>query len=666
MSPSLLLLLLLPALAAGTKCALPFDDFGAAFAARHPSSSFAAGGGAPGAPGAPGGAPARPQVLEALMLPMRDGVRLHTIAVSPLFSSKTQWPAVVDRSPYGAFNTELLADLYLLFDFVAVSQDMRGCCQSEGNFTVWHEDTQDGEDTVRWILAQPWSNGEVYEIGASADGIAAFELAKASDPAVRAALKGQFIIFATAEARRTFFPGAAYRQNLIEGWLSGTVPKQAAGLVANVKQHEAPGPWWDAVEIKGDQFGQVAWPTVMWAGWYDIFLHGNLYSFDGFQKRSAPAVQGKHWLVVDPCGHCQDAAAYFPHNLILGRSLLPVLMGIELFQGKFDATRPAAGMPRLDVGGVPEGVDHVTFYVMSMRTAAKGEGNYWTTLPDWPTPAVTPWFLHGDGSLGPTKPAATNTTDTADTADTTGGRVERRRGHSASTSYTYDPSDATPAIGGNNLLRPLQCGPLDQRPTEARDDVAVFTSAPLAEAVAATGPLDADLFVSTGAGVNDTDFALKLTCVAPDGTSQLIQDGIQRMRWRVSPSQKVAKPMVPGEVYKIRVSLWNTSFVFPKGHRIRVVVSSANAPRFQANPNTGLPLDQDVARVKVARNTVHHSAKYPSAVKLPVVPLSALPEHNILGYADALRASLAKGGTPQEAAVVDKFFDDLVQSIQGM
>jgi len=48
------------------------------------------------------------------------------------------------------------------------------------------------------------------------------------------------------------------------------------------------------------------------------------------------------------------------------------------------------------------------------------------------------------------------------------------------------------------------------------------------------------------------------------------------------------------------------------------------------------------------------------------VPLSALPEHNILGYADALRASLAKGGTPQEAAVVDKFFDDLVQSIQGM
>lgn len=155
-----------------------------------------------------------PDIFQEIMLPMRDGIKLHTIAVSPLFSKKKKWPTVIDRSPYGAFNTELLADLYLLFDFAAVSQDMRGCCQSEGNFTVWHADEKDGLDTVNWILQQPWSDGRVYEIGASADGIAAFQMAKGAPPS----LAGQFIIFATAEARRTFFPGGTFRQNLIEKW----------------------------------------------------------------------------------------------------------------------------------------------------------------------------------------------------------------------------------------------------------------------------------------------------------------------------------------------------------------------------------------------------------------------------------------------------------------
>jgi len=365
------------------------------------------------------------------MLPMRDGVKLHTIALSPLLSSKKKWPTVIDRSPYGAFNTELLADLYLLFDFAAVSQDMRGCCQSEGNFTVWHADEQDGLDTVAWILKQPWSDGTVYQIGASADGIAAFEMARGHP----ASLAGQFIIFATAEARRTFYPGGTYRKNLIEKWLEGTVPKQAAEIIAHVKTEEGPSAWWDAVEIKGDQFKAIDWPTVHWAGWYDIFLHGHLYSYDGFQERSNSS--GQHWLVVDPCGHCQDASRYFPHNLIAGRSILPVLMGIQLFQHN------------LTTSHVPEHVKHVTFYVMSTMDNTQ-HGNYWTSLDNWPTATMTPWYLQGDGSLSPTLPTAATT---------------------ASSSYSYDPTDPTPSNGGNNLL--MACGPLDQSAIEQRDDIVV-------------------------------------------------------------------------------------------------------------------------------------------------------------------------------------------------
>ena len=127
--------------------------------------------------------------------------------------------------------------------------------------------------------------------------------------------------------------------------------------------------------------------------------------------------------------------------------------------------------------------------------------------------------------------------------------------------------------------------------------------------------------------------------------------------------------MVAGTVYKIRVSLWNTSFVFPKGHRIRVVVSSANAPRFEPNPNTGVPLSSDKktgGAFKVAHNTIHHSAAYPSAMKLPVVPLSALPKKGILEMANKMRGRIMEGlmesGDATEAA--EAFFEDVMRGIE--
>ena len=560
-------------------------------------------------------------VFQTTMLPMRDGVKLHTVVVSPPFSSQKQWPTVIDRSPYGMFNTELLADLFLLFDFVAVSQDMRGTCMSEGNFTVFHSDTNDGVDTVDWITSQPWSDGRVYEIGGSADGIAGLELAKAAP----AALKAQFIIWATAEARLTFFPGGTYRQGLIEGWLKGTVPKQATELIAETKTHEAPGAWWDAVEIKGGQFEKIKWPTVFWAGWYDIFQHGNLYTFDGFQKRSDPSVAGDHYIVVDPLGHCQSGAAYFPKHLIAGRALLPILLGIQLFKdGK--------------ISKAPEGVDHVTFYVMGAKDAPKGSGNYWTSLPDWPEYSARRLYLAAGGNLSFAAPAGADEVSAPSTA----------------TSWKYDPTDPTPTIGGNNLL--MKCGPLDQRPAEARDDVAVFTSPVLSKPLAVTGPLTAEIYVST-ANANDTDFAVRLTDVYPDGTSQLIQDGIERMRWRISPSQSKPVPMEAGKVYPIRISLWNTSYVFPAGHRIRATVSSANYPRFSPNPNTGLPLDSGSTATIVAENSVHHSSTYPSSIILPYVELSQLPEHGVLESAHTLARKMATSIKSTRAA---RAFEDII------
>jgi len=77
--------------------------------------------------------------------------------------------------------------------------------------------------------------------------------------------------------------------------------------------------------------------------------------------------------------------------------------------------------------------------------------------------------------------------------------------------------------------------------------------------------------------------------------------------------------MKPGQVYPFTIELYPTSLIFQKGHRIRLDVSSSNFPRFDVNPNTGEPLN-DNRRWSVADNAVFHDPEHPSRIELPVVP----------------------------------------------
>ena len=110
-----------------------------------------------------------------MMMPMRDGVKLQTLIILPRnFEGKT-FTAIVDRSPYGYFDLEWVADIFLPFGFVSVGQDMRGTAISEGNFSLWQSDANDSEDLGNWIVSQPWSNGKIFTLGASADGIGSLQ-----------------------------------------------------------------------------------------------------------------------------------------------------------------------------------------------------------------------------------------------------------------------------------------------------------------------------------------------------------------------------------------------------------------------------------------------------------------------------------------------------------
>jgi putative CocE/NonD family hydrolase len=161
---------------------------------------------------------------------------------------------------------------------------------------------------------------------------------------------------------------------------------------------------------------------------------------------------------------------------------------------------------------------------------------------------------------------------------------------------------------------------MNQNKIEARGDVVLFTSAPLAEPLEVTGRVKAKVFVASSAV--DTDLSVRLCDVYPDGKSYLIAEGILRLRYRNS----FEKPelLTPGKIEEVTVDCWSTSIIFNQGHRIRATVTASNYPRFDVNPGTGQPWTDSGAKL-TQTNVIYCSAMGPSQLVLPVVPMLRQP-----------------------------------------
>jgi putative CocE/NonD family hydrolase len=159
---------------------------------------------------------------------------------------------------------------------------------------------------------------------------------------------------------------------------------------------------------------------------------------------------------------------------------------------------------------------------------------------------------------------------------------------------------------------------------EARPDVLVFQTEPLAADVEVTGAIEARMWISSDGP--DTDFTIKLIDLYPpsedypEGFALNLTDGILRCRYR--DSWEHPSLMKPGEAYEITVSCFPTANLFKAGHRIRLDVSSSNFPHFDVNPNTGAPEGQGLTR-RVARNGVYVDSGRPSHLLLPIIPKRA-------------------------------------------
>jgi len=477
---------------------------------------------------------------------------------------------------------------------------MRGTARSEGNFTMWISDANDSRDLGDWLVSQEWSNGQVYTFGASADGIGSLQTPKSSPEW----LAGQYVVWAAVNIYQILLPNGAYKQKTVEDWLLGLTmpePQVAYDNIETVHQHEMYGSFWKQIEVIGDEYLNVRFPTAFWAGWYDLFLLGTLAGFENYNTLSDPSVRYTSKITIDPCGHCLEAGAFFTQNAVEGRTALVLAQAFETF-----GIRPVAR----------NNIKNVTFYVMSSDDdAGRAAGLYWTSLDHFPTPKLTDYYLNPDRSAGPSqKPSLTNT----------------------HTSYLHDPADPVPTAGGNNLPASIggsiPCGPLDQGEADARGDVVWFQTDPLGsgEVLALTGPITAVLYVSSDAV--DTDFMVRVSDVYPTGEVRLLTDNAVRMRWRDAAQAGGPVVMSKGEVYEVEISLWNTSYIVAAGHALRFSVSSSNYPRFSVNPNNGLLLaDESYPGLNVtATNTLYHSLQFPSRVRLPVVRKLQLPESRVL------------------------------------
>jgi putative CocE/NonD family hydrolase len=228
--------------------------------------------------------------------------------------------------------------------------------------------------------------------------------------------------------------------------------------------------------------------------------------------------------------------------------------------------------------------------------------NKWRGESEWPLARTqyTRFYLQSNGN--------------ANDLDGDGVLNEIKPDASSTDTFTFDPANPAPTAGGNNLGG-APAGPFDQTKVERREDVLVYTSTLLAEAVEVTGPVKVVLHAATSA--KDTDFTAKLVDVHPDGKAYNLCDGIIRARWRSSRTKP--ELVEPGKAYRYEIDLWVTSNLFKPGHRIRVEISSSNFPRFDRNPNSGLPFGTDTELIP-AKQTVFHGAQRASHIVLPVIP----------------------------------------------
>jgi putative CocE/NonD family hydrolase len=591
-------------------------------------------------------------VKREVMIPMRDGVKLHTVIVAAKGARNA--PILLTRTPYNASKRTARIDsprmiailpqgdeVFVDGGYIRVFQDVRGKYKSEGDYVMTRpirgplnrtatDHVTDAYDTIDWLVKNtPESNGRVGMIGSSYEGFTVVMALLDPHPALKVAAPESPMV--DGWMGDDWFHYGAFRQTNFDYTTSQTTKKdegQPVGRDAydDYETFRRAGSAGAYARLHG--LDQLPWAEKMIEHpAYDAFWQGQaLDKLVAQHPSQVPTmwIQGL-WDQEDMWGaiHCYlalKAKQQVDHNyLVMGPwrhsqvnydaySLGPLKWeGDTALQFRRDVLKPffdqylKTDAPKAD-----------TPPVFIYNT---GE-NHWDRLRSWPLACevgcmapLKPLYLEADFGLGFDKPAGSG-----DAAD----------------SYISDPAKPVPY-----LPRPVRFADsdrwkqwlvTDQRSVTDRTDVLTYATPMLTTALRISGAPVADLFAATSG--TDSDWVVKLIDVFPDevpsqpemgGFQLAVSMDIFRGRYRESFEHPSAIPSEKPQRY--RFAMPTTNHVFLPGHRIMVQIQSSWFPLYDRNPQAYVPnifLAKPSDYLK-ATQTVFRSASQASAVWLPVL-----------------------------------------------
>ncbi|MEE7548073.1 CocE/NonD family hydrolase [Xanthomonas sp. Kuri4-1] len=591
-------------------------------------------------------------VKREVMIPMRDGVKLHTVIVLPRGAHDA--PMLLTRTPYNASGrAERLAsphmkdllpqgdDVFVDGGYIRVFQDIRGKYGSEGDYVMTRplrgplnatpvDHATDAWDTIDWLVKHvSESNGRVGMIGSSYEGFTVVMALTDPHPALKVAAPESPMI--DGWMGDDWLNYGAFRQvnfDYFTGQLSqrgkgASIPRQGYDDYSNFLRAGSAGdyaraagldqlPWWHKLTEHPayDGFWQqqaldkvmartpLKVPTLWLQGlWDQEDMWGAIHSYQAMEPRDAG--NDRNYLVMGPWRHSQVNYD--------GSSLGALKFdGDTALQFRRDVLKPffdqylVSGAPKAD-----------TPPVLIYNT---GE-NHWDRLAAWPRSCAqgceaTPraLYLRAGGRLSFDAPGA---------------------GQGDYDEYVSDPAKPVPFVP-----RPVDFADRDmwtswlvhdQRFVDGRPDVLTFVSEPLEAPLRIAGVPEVNLQASTSG--TDSDWVVKLIDVYPDemasdpklgGYELPVSLAIFRGRYR--ESFETAKPLAAGQPLPYRFGLPTANHTFQRGHRVMVQVQSSLFPLYDRNPQTFVPniYFAKPGDYRKATQRIWHTPEQASFISLPV------------------------------------------------
>jgi len=578
------------------------------------------------------------------MIPMRDGVKLHTEIYAPRNSPKAL-PILMVRTPYGIANPDkgISNMIYRYADmipdgYIFVFQDIRGRYASEGKFQMLRpihdpkdakgiDESTDTYDTIDWLVKNvPHNNGRVGMDGTSYDGFLVTMGMVHPHPALKAV--SEQACMGDTWLGDDFFHNGAFRLSyafeyapLLEtstenysfsfdrfdvydfflrlGPLANANAKYFHGKIPSWNEFAAHPSYDEFWKRHAVAFGlkEATVPNLNVAGWWDQEdFYGPVATYERLEKNDA---KNLNFLAAGPWNH--GGWGYGP-----GKSLGEIPFGSDTavyFRRNIEA--PWFAFWLKDKGKLP----------LKEALLFQTGSDTWTAFDAWPPREAKPrnLYFHDGGKLS---------FDAPETSAEPFDSYESDPAHPVP--YRQRPVDMTypedhPGSWYTWLVQ-------DQRFVDDRPDVLTWQTGELAEDVTLAGQVTAKLFASTTG--SDADWIVKLIDVYPQkfpqdwklsGYELMVADEIFRGRYRNSFEKP--EPITPNAVTPFTIDLHTANHVFKKGHRIMVQVQSTWFPLYDRNPQKFVPniFEARESDFQKATQRVYRSKPYPSSVEISVV-----------------------------------------------